>query len=75
MESLKSEIINYVGFIPVTSRFKNLYIFYDKTIIEHALKLSNGSQLRAARIMGISRNTMSRKVKVYGIDYRKYRPV
>jgi two-component system, NtrC family, nitrogen regulation response regulator GlnG len=73
MENLKSEIINVIGFIPSASRFKFAYHIYDKTIIEHALSLSRGNQIQAARMVGINRNTLRKKIKVYEIYYKKYR--
>jgi DNA-binding NtrC family response regulator len=73
MENLKSEIINFIGFIPMKSKFKITYDIYDKTIIEHALSLTKGNQVAAARIIGINRNTLREKIKKYEIEHRKYR--
>jgi DNA-binding NtrC family response regulator len=43
---------------------------FEKKFIKRALERSNGNQSRAARLLGIHRNTLSRKVDAYRIDSR-----
>ena len=38
---------------------------FEKKFIKRALERTNGNQSRAARVLGIHRNTLSRKVDVY----------
>ena len=38
---------------------------FEKKFIKRALERANGNQSRAARVLGIHRNTLSRKVDVY----------
>jgi len=40
----------------------------EKALLEHALNLTGGVQLRAAKILGVNRNTMAKKMGDYGID-------
>ena len=43
---------------------------FEKRFIKRALDSSNGNQTRAARLLGIHRNTLSRKIGVYKLDQR-----
>jgi Fis family transcriptional regulator, factor for inversion stimulation protein len=43
---------------------------FEKRFIRRALDRSNGNQSRAARLLGIHRNTLSRKIDLYKLDQR-----
>lgn len=40
----------------------------ERPLLEHILHRTDGNQLKAARILGINRNTMRAKIKKLGID-------
>ena len=42
----------------------------ERPLVEETLTLVKGNQLRAARILGINRNTLSKKIRVYNIASR-----
>ncbi len=46
---------------------------FEKKFIKRVLDRSNGNQSRAARLLGIHRNTLSRKVGAYRLDSRPRR--
>ncbi len=46
---------------------------FEKKFIKRALDRANGNQSRAARLMGIHRNTLSRKIDIYKIESRNHR--
>lgn len=46
---------------------------FEKRFIRRALDRSNGNQSRAARLLGIHRNTLSRKIGLYKIEQRHHR--
>jgi Fis family transcriptional regulator, factor for inversion stimulation protein len=46
---------------------------FEKKFIKRVLDRSNGNQSRAARVLGIHRNTLSRKIGVYKLDSRPHR--
>ncbi|MEW5803268.1 MAG: helix-turn-helix domain-containing protein [bacterium] len=52
----------------------NLYKFVieaaEKPLIEHALMRAEGNQLKAAKILGINRNTLRSKIKKLGIKVK-----
>jgi DNA-binding NtrC family response regulator len=41
---------------------------FEKKFIKRALERSNGNQCRAAKFLGIHRNTLSRKISEYHLD-------
>ena len=46
---------------------------FEKKFIKRVLERSSGNQSRAARLLGIHRNTLSRKVGAYRLDSRPRR--
>jgi two-component system nitrogen regulation response regulator GlnG len=45
----------------------------EKPLIERALERTYGNQLKAAKILGINRNTIRTKIKKLGIDPHKWK--
>ncbi len=41
---------------------------FEKPLFEHALRETGGNQLRAARLLGINRNTLRKRLNDFGID-------
>lgn len=54
-------------------RFDEAINEFEKRFIRRALDRSNGNQSRAARLLGIHRNTLSRKIELYKLEQR-HRP-
>ena len=46
---------------------------FEKRFIKHVLERSEGNQSRAAQILGIHRNTLSRKIEEYKLAERNHR--
>lgn len=46
---------------------------FEKRFIKGVLDRSDGNQSRAARVLGIHRNTLSRKITEYKLDHRNHR--
>ena len=46
---------------------------FEKKFIKRVLDRSHGNQSRAARMLGIHRNTLSRKIYLYKLDHRPRR--
>jgi DNA-binding protein Fis len=46
---------------------------FEKKFIKRVLDRSNGNQSRAARLLGMHRNTLSRKIDLYKLDHRQHR--
>ena len=46
---------------------------FEKRFIKRMLDRTNGNQSRAAEVLGIHRNTLSRKVAQYKLDHRRGR--
>jgi DNA-binding protein Fis len=53
--------------------YKTTVADIEKTLIEAALGRTEGNQLKAARILGINRNTLRSKVKKLGIEIKKWK--
>ena len=47
---------------------------FEKRFIKRVLDRNNGNQSRAAEVLGIHRNTLSRKMSEYKLDNRRPRP-
>lgn len=45
---------------------------FEKRFIKRVLDRSNGNQSRAAKVLGIHRNTLSRKIFTYKLDRRRH---
>lgn len=46
---------------------------FEKRFIKRVLERSNGNQSRAAGVLGIHRNTLSRKIDIYKLDHNGHR--
>lgn len=46
---------------------------FEKRFIKRVLERTNGNQSRAAEVLGIHRNTLSRKISEYRLDHRRGR--
>lgn len=46
---------------------------FEKKFIKRVLDRTNGNQSRAARVLGIHRNTLGRKIDLYKLDHRPRR--
>jgi len=55
--------------------YKSVIAAIDKQLIEQILERTEGNQLKAARILGINRNTIRTKIKRLGIDVHKWKAV
>ena len=53
--------------------YKSALEVIEKPLIERVLERTEGNQLKAARILGINRNTMRAKVKKLGISVEKWK--
>ena len=53
--------------------YKSVLEAIEKPLIEQTLERTEGNQLKAARILGINRNTMRAKIKKLGINADRFR--
>ncbi|MDD5774204.1 MAG: helix-turn-helix domain-containing protein [bacterium] len=76
LRSLKENIIEFDDSFLKENKgnlYKVVLEIIEKPLIAHVLKHSDGNQLKAARILGINRNTMRAKIKKYNIDPESYK--
>ena len=67
LESVVQEMVNNGIYWPeVQAQFEKLFIL-------EALRKSSGSVYRAADLMGIHRNTLSKKIREHQIDRRQFK--
>ena len=53
--------------------YKSVLEAVEKPLLEQTLQRCEGNQLKAARILGINRNTIRAKIKKLGIDVSKWK--
>ena len=53
--------------------YKSILEVIEKPLIEHILERTAGNQLKAARILGLNRNTIRAKIKKLGIKPEAYK--
>lgn len=53
--------------------YKTILSEVEKPLIERVLERTEGNQLKAARILGINRNTIRSKIKKFGIEVGKWK--
>jgi DNA-binding protein Fis len=73
---LKDKVIELENFLYNQKKgilYKFVIEAVEKPLIERALARTEGNQLRAARNLGINRNTMRSKIKKLGINTEIYK--
>ena len=55
--------------------YKSVVEAIEKPLIEQTLERAEGNQLKAARILGLNRNTLRTKIKKLGINVEKWKNV
>ena len=53
--------------------YKSIIQAIEKPLIENTLERTEGNQLKAARILGLNRNTIRSKIKKLGIDPKRWK--
>jgi len=56
-----------MGSVEANSVHKSVIAQVERPLIRKCLKWSGGNKLKAARVLGINRNTLSKKIREYGI--------
>lgn len=57
-----------MGEVEASSVHRAVIAQVERPLIRKCLKWAGGNKLKAARVLGINRNTLSKKVKEYGIE-------
>jgi len=70
LEGLFDELYAKISIIPKEDR-EDIMPFIEKALIIRALKEAEGSQLQAAQILGINRNTLRNRIEKYEITISK----
>ena len=54
-------------------KFEDAIGKFEKRFVKKALEAHKGNQTKAARLLGIHRNTLSRKILEHGLDHKPKR--
>ena len=76
IDSLKDKVIELGDSLYREKRgilYKSILEAIEKPLIEQVLERTKGNQLKAARILGINRNTMRAKIRRLGIDVNRWK--
>jgi len=55
--------------------YRSIIHAIEKPLIERTLERTEGNQLKAARILGLNRNTIRSKIKKFAIDPKRWKPL
>jgi DNA-binding protein Fis len=67
------DVNSYVAGERLSSNYKTCVKLIEKTLIEESLLKTRGNQLRAAKLLGINRNTLHSKIIKCGIDINQFK--
>jgi Fis family transcriptional regulator len=70
-QALNTYFINLDGETPATNFYQDIIQSVERPLIEEILQKVDFNQKKAAEILGISRNTLSKKINVLDISIRK----
>lgn len=70
-KSLKKYFENLKGENPASSFYEDLIQLVERPLIEESLIKVDYNQKKAACLLGINRNTLSKKIKILKIDLKK----
>ncbi len=73
---IKDKVIELENSLFIEKRgvlYKSVLEAVEKPLLEQTLERCEGNQFKAARILGINRNTMRAKIKKLGIDVSKWK--
>lgn len=76
LDSLKNLVVELEDSLYREKRgeiYRTVLSVIEKPIIEHALERTDGNQLKAARLLGINRNTIRSKIKKLAIDVARWK--
>jgi two-component system, NtrC family, nitrogen regulation response regulator GlnG len=76
IDSLKGKVVEFENFLYQSKKgvlYRLIIETVEKPLFERALERTAGNQLKAARILGINRNTMRSKIRKLGIDPNNYK--
>ena len=76
MAFIKDKVIELENSLFIEKRgvlYKSVLEAVEKPLLEQTLERCEGNQLKAARNLGINRNTMRTKIKKLGIDLSKWK--
>ena len=65
--------MNYAGPIKRQGLYHSVIATMEKPLIERTLEATSGNQLKAARVLGINRNTLRNKIRRFGIEVGRWK--
>jgi two-component system, NtrC family, nitrogen regulation response regulator GlnG len=75
-EKIKAQLkdaLHQQGYMVSGALYRSMLEKIERPLFEQVLEFTEGNQLKAAKILGINRNTMRTKIKKLGIDVLKWK--
>ena len=75
--SLKEKVLEWEDFLYLGKNraiYRSVLKTIEKLLIERMLERTEGNQLKAARLLGINRNTINSKIKRLRINLSEFKP-
>ncbi len=67
---LRAYFVAHSHSLPAPGLYDRMLGMLEKPLIEHTLRATEGNQIQAARVLGINRNTLRKKIADLGIEIR-----
>ena len=72
---IKKYFENFDENLKINNLYESFMLKIEKPLIESTLNLFRGNQIKASKCLGFNRNTLRKKINLYGINIIKKRKV
>ena len=64
-------LVDHIAGVHPQRVYREAMALMERPLLQHALSLTGGNQLRAARLLGVNRNTLRKRCRDLGLDVKR----